>query len=178
MIPDWAGWLALVLGAVGAAGVLFLVVEALIDLVPRLSFKIEVAGVHAPLRGNFGGVPKRVVAFTFKVWNRTSRPQRLRCGLAILDQKGVGFRSYSSWARLDVWDFSSQGPIDPRDFEVPARDGRWIAIQGELRPETAAPGTLEFSVSDGRLGSRHWTFTGEFELPSFPLAQEFSERAF
>lgn len=171
MVPDWVAWWALGLAAFAAIGVAYLIFQSLYDAVPWLSFKLRVEGVTPPLKGNFGGEPKRTVGFLFTIWNRTSRPQHLLCNLSVLGERQpqleqVGGKSFWMWARVEYWDIRTQQPIDPRDFEVPASDGRHIAMQGDLRPETKTPGTLQFYISDSRMGWRHWEKVGEYDLPS------------
>jgi hypothetical protein len=171
MVPDWVAWWALGLSAFAAIGVAYLIYQSLYDTIPCLSFKLQVAGVTRPLKGDFGGEPRRTVAFHFTIWNRTSRPQHLLCSLSVLGERQpqleqFGGKSYWMWARVEYWDLRTQQPIDPRDFEVPAGDARHIAIQGDLRAETKTPGMLQFHIADSRMGLRHWEYTGEYALPN------------
>jgi hypothetical protein len=164
--PLGVAWIGVGVAIFAAGGVGYLLYQGVLDRTPRLSYRIQHSlGTSSVLVGT---KTHHTVMLNFTIENRTSRDATFQCTLSIPLERTPTRSSWRSLSSVGMTDAGSSASINMGSFSVTARNGRELAIQGNIPEDLTDPEVLELTIRDDRIGDRRWVYQTDVPVGSFP----------
>jgi hypothetical protein len=160
-------WALLGLAIFSAIGVLYLIIQSLFDVIPWLSYGLDIEPVLTS-GTQIGTNYTRNLVLNFTVWNETSRDATMQCNLVIPLERTEKVKRWDTLDHLRMVDADSSAELNMNEWVVRARNGRRLAISGEVRPTTPDLKIVEFVIHDDRIKWRKWRVSKDLTVPAFP----------